>query len=175
MATTDPLTGLSNHRTLQDFLAEQCEDVRRHRHKVGVVMVDVDHFRLFNETYGHDAGDDVLRRVGKALQRAVGEKGLAARYGGEEFTLILPGADEQTTEIIGLSALDSIRKIVFVASDGEQKPITASLGYATAPNNGIHPQKILKVADLALYAAKHNGRNQVCGPDRIPKESQLAA
>lgn len=175
MATTDPLTGLCNHRTLQDFLADQCEDVRKHRHKVGVVMVDVDHFRHFNETYGHDAGDDVLRRVGRALQRAVGEKGMAARYGGEEFTLILPGADEQTTEIISLSALDHIRKVVFVAPDGTQKPITASLGYATAPINGLHPQKVLKIADLALYASKHNGRNQVCGPDRIPKESQFAA
>ncbi|MFM9874308.1 MAG: GGDEF domain-containing protein [Fimbriimonadaceae bacterium] len=175
MATTDPLTGLCNHRTLQDFLGEQCEEVRRHRHKVGVVMVDVDHFRLFNETYGHDAGDDVLRRVAKALQRAVGEKGMAARYGGEEFTLILPGADDQTTEIIALSALDLIRKVVFVAPDGIQKPITASLGYATAPNNGIHPQKILKIADLALYASKHNGRNQVSGPNRITEESNKAA
>jgi diguanylate cyclase (GGDEF)-like protein len=175
MATTDPLTGLCNHRTLQDFLADQCEDVRKHRHKVGVVMVDVDHFRLFNETYGHDAGDEVLRRVGKALQKAVGEKGMAARYGGEEFTLILPGADEQTTEIIGLSALDHIRKVVFVASDGVQKPITASLGYATAPNNGNQPQKLLKIADLALYASKHNGRNQVSGPDRISIQDRLAA
>lgn len=175
MATTDPLTGLCNHRTLQDFLAEQCEEVRRHRHKVGVIMVDVDHFRLFNETYGHDAGDDVLKRVSKALQRAVGEKGMAARYGGEEFTLILPGADEQTTEIIGLSALDHIRKVVFVAPDGTQKPITASLGYATAPTNGIHPQKVLKIADQALYASKHNGRNQVSGPERISTTPQQAA
>ncbi|MBA4291630.1 hypothetical protein C0431_01535 [bacterium] len=169
LATTDPLTGLSNHRTLQDFLAEQCDEVRRHRSRVGVVMVDVDHFRLFNETYGHDAGDEVLIRVGKALQKAVGEKGLAARYGGEEFTLILPGADEQTTEIIALSALDHIRHVVFTAPNGEQKSITASMGYACGPTHGTHPERILKIADQALYASKHNGRNQVSSPDQIPK------
>lgn len=174
-ATTDPLTGLCNHRTLQEFLADQCADIKRHRHKVGVVMVDVDHFRQFNETYGHDAGDEVLINVAKALHRAVGERGLAARYGGEEFTLVLPDADPQLTDIVAQSALDHIRKVVFAAPDGTAKQITASMGYSTGPVNGNTPERLLKVADLALYASKHNGRNQVSGPESIPLNQLRAA
>lgn len=175
MATSDPLTGLSNHRSMQDFLREQCEELKSSRKNLGVVMVDVDHFRQFNEAYGHDAGDFVLKSVANALAKAVGEKGMAARYGGEEFTLILPSADEQLTEIVALSALDHIRRVVYHPKSGGEKPITASLGYSFGPQWGVHPQKLLKVADNALYAAKHTGRNKVCGPDDVPKEKQNAA
>jgi diguanylate cyclase (GGDEF)-like protein len=175
LATCDPLTGLANHRSLQAFLAEQCDEVRRHRGKVGVVMVDVDHFRQFNETYGHDAGDEVLIKVAKALHKAVGEKGMAARYGGEEFTLILPGSDEATTEIIALSALDHIRHVVYKSPQGEEKPITASLGYSCGPTSGVHPAKLLKIADTALYASKHNGRNQVSGPRAVNENTRKVA
>lgn len=174
-ATTDPLTGLCNHRTLQEFLADQCADIKLHRNRVGVVMVDVDHFRQFNETYGHDAGDEVLVNVARALQRAVGEKGMAARYGGEEFTLILPDADAQLTDIVAQSALDHIRKVVFTPPSGEPQAITASLGYSSGPRDGSTPERLLKVADLALYASKHNGRNQVSGPEKIPAEQLRAA
>jgi len=175
MATSDPLTGLSNHRSLQDFLREQCDEIKSSGRSLGVVMVDVDHFRQFNEAYGHDAGDFVLKSVASALAKAVGDKGMAARYGGEEFTLILPGADEQLTEIVALSALDHIRRVSYHPEAGGEKQITASLGYSFGPQWGLHPQKLLKVADNALYAAKHTGRNKVSGPDDVPKEKQIAA
>lgn len=175
MATTDPLTGLCNHRTLHEFLSQQCNDVRRHHHKVGVIMVDVDHFRQFNETYGHDAGDEVLIRVGRALREAVGENGMAARYGGEEFTLIIPGADEKHTEFMAQTALEHIRRVTFVTPTSTSTSIAASLGYACAPANGNQPERLLKIADQALYTSKHNGRNQVSGPHKIRTELYKAA
>lgn len=174
MATTDPLTGLANHRSLQDFLAEQCDLVRTRRVNLGVVMVDVDHFRRFNEDFGHDAGDYVLKSVAQALHRAVGERGMAARYGGEEFTLVLPQADEQLTEILALNALDHIRHVTYRPESGEPRTITASLGFAFAPDWGDYPQQLLKVADNALYAAKHAGRNQVKGPSADPLDRQAS-
>ncbi len=164
MATSDPLTGLANHRSLQDFLAEQCDLVRTRGSSLGVVMIDVDHFRQFNEDFGHDAGDFVLKNVAQALRRAVADRGMAARYGGEEFTLVLPQADEQLTEILALNALDLIRHVVYRTESGEMRPITASVGFAVAPQWGDHPQQLLKAADNALYVAKRSGRNQVKGP-----------
>ena len=91
-ALQDALTGIANHRAMQDFLHTRLEEARRSGQELGVVMIDVDHFRIFNEEHGHNAGDDVLRLVGETLRNCVRPYDLAARYGGEEFTLILPGA-----------------------------------------------------------------------------------
>jgi diguanylate cyclase (GGDEF)-like protein len=163
LAWRDPLTGLHNHRALQTTLREALTAASATPHEVAVIMLDVDHFRLFNERHGHDVGDDALRTVAHAMQGAVRASDSVARYGGEEFTIVLPGTNAEAAAHIAervRAAIASAR--VRVADAAEGLPITASLGYATFPLHASTPAALLKAADLALYRAKHTGRNCVC-------------
>ena len=100
LAAFDPLTGIGNHRTLQEFLHRRILEAERSEGTIGAIMLDVDHFRRFNEEEGHDAGDSVLKMVADVLRACVRPYDLAARYGGEEFTVIMPGVDKETTESV---------------------------------------------------------------------------
>ncbi|MBS1708897.1 MAG: diguanylate cyclase [Armatimonadetes bacterium] len=156
MASQDPLTGIANHRAMQDYLALRLTEAKRERRPLGVVMVDVDHFRRFNEEEGHDAGDRVLQAVASCLASSLRGYDMAARYGGEEFTLILPGDDLQAA----VAAAERARQAIMDLDTGYAK-VTASFGCAAYPVSGIDPSSLLKVADLALYEAKRAGRNRV--------------
>jgi diguanylate cyclase (GGDEF)-like protein len=160
-ASHDALTGIPNHRTMQQFLHLRLQESERNKQQFAVVMIDVDHFRNFNEEEGHDAGDHVLRLVAQTLQGCVRPYDLAARYGGEEFTLLLPNTDAAGALSIAERARASVEQIVFVTAGGQDRPITISAGCSVFPQAASDGQGLLKAADEALYDAKRGGRNQV--------------
>jgi diguanylate cyclase (GGDEF)-like protein len=161
LASHDPLTGIANHRTLQEYLATRVMESERKKESLGVIMVDVDHFRRFNEEEGHDAGDEVLRAVARTLRDGVRPYDLAARYGGEEFTIVLPHVTRQELLEAAERLRVAISEIEYRNAAGVARPITASLGAALYPEHGATPTTLLKSADVALYASKRAGRNRV--------------
>lgn len=160
LATVDPLTGIANHRTLQDFLHREAAKAERLGTSMAVIMLDIDHFRSFNEEEGHDVGDDVLKRVVDAMRSRVRAYDLPARYGGEEFTVVMPGADRRQAHQVAERIREEIENIEIVTRSGRTRHVSASLGVATYPENATDPDRLLKAADAALYAAKRDGRNR---------------
>lgn len=159
LALYDPLTGLRNHRALQDCLQQELTTGALRSLPVSLIMLDVDHFRKFNEQYGHDVGDRALRIVAQAIQSAIRDCDVAGRYGGEEFTVVLPAVDTQHAEEIA----ERIRATIAahpIHIGTTEVALTASLGYATFPVHASAPASLLKAADLALYAAKRLGRDK---------------
>lgn len=161
LATHDPLTGIPNHRALQDFLHRQVAEALRSGKSLAVAMLDVDHFRAFNEEEGHDVGDEVLKKVGECLRGSVRLYDLVARYGGEEFTIVMPGADRESASLICDRVRKRIAEISIQTVSGGQRGVTASLGVSILPENAREPVALLKAADLALYESKRAGRNRV--------------
>jgi two-component system cell cycle response regulator len=163
LARTDPLTQLHNRRSLIERLSEEVERVRRYGLMLSVLMIDIDHFKAVNDTYGHLVGDEVLRGVARVLQREARTVDVVARYGGEEFVLVLPETGED-----GATALaERIRQRVAEQPllRGEQIDwvrVTVSIGTATMPSPRAHsPETLIAAADEALYRAKSQGRNRV--------------
>ncbi len=160
MATTDGLTGLTNHRSFQERFADLVERSQRHGHKAAMLLCDVDHFKNVNDTYGHPVGDEVLRQVARVLQAATRKIDIPARYGGEEFAVVLEATDlegalglaERIREDVGALVLDS-EKGTF--------QITMSIGVAAFPGDGDEPAVLIERADMSLYHAKESGRNRV--------------
>lgn len=164
LATTDGLTGLANRRAFDDRLATEHRRLGRSGGELSLILLDIDHFKLFNDTYGHLAGDDCLRQVGRALQGVVRRPAdLAARYGGEEFACILP----ETAAVGALAIAEQIRTAISAlniphAASRTAGHVTASLGVVTvscAPDQAVGD--IIKAADAGLYRAKEAGRDQV--------------
>ncbi|MBF0451517.1 MAG: diguanylate cyclase [Candidatus Magnetomorum sp.] len=157
----DPLTGLFNRRHMQKTLTIEHENALTHRQTLGVIMVDIDHFKLFNDTYGHDIGDAVLIHLGQYLKARTNDTLQACRYGGEEFLLMCPNISIEalvtTAESIRLGIMNDIK----VPYQEKVLDVTASLGAALFPNHGTSMTDVLQKADQALYIAKENGRNQV--------------
>ena len=156
LSVTDGLTGLFNHRRGMEILTEELTRAHRSGHQVSVLMLDVDHFKQYNDTYGHPAGDEVLRRVSRALRSATRGLDGAIRYGGEEFMLVLPDCDAEGALEAASRILDRITKEPF-----EGRKVTASIGAAVYPICGIEPEEIVRSADRALYEAKDRGRDRV--------------
>ncbi len=163
----DPLTGLYNRRYLDEALVREIERARRQSYAVGVVMLDVDHFKQFNDTYGHDGGDTLLRLLGAFLNVKVRGDDIACRYGGEEFTLILLGASLEDTS----KRAEELRKaanMLEVEHHGIMLgKITISLGVACFPTHGATANEVMRAADLALYRAKAAGRNCTMVADKV--------
>ena len=164
LAGQDGLTGLANRRTFDDALAREYRRAARDRSRLAMIMIDVDRFKLFNDTYGHPAGDEALRRVSRAIESTLRCPGdVAARYGGEEFAVLLPGVDEGGAAIIA----DRIRRAVLALTiEQDASPVgvvTISAGFASvAP--GVFDSSLPALvadADRALYRAKANGRNAI--------------
>lgn len=160
LATHDALTGIANHRYLQEFLHQRVLEAARTGQELGVIMIDVDHFRSFNEEEGHDAGDDVLRLVADAIKVCVRPYDLAARYGGEEFTVVMPGSSEQTTHAVAERIRHRVESLSYLTRSGRERHVTVSLGMASYPNGGVDAGDLLKAADVALFEAKRTGRNK---------------
>ena len=158
-ATTDGLTGLSNRKA---FLERLAVDLARldGRHPCGVVMLDIDHFKKVNDTYGHPFGDEVLRGVASVLGKGVRKGDTAGRYGGEEFILYLHMADTERAREGAERFRRMIRQIRFVHK-GKEIAVTASFGVACAPHHGNGVEELLKRADEALYLSKQRGRDRV--------------
>lgn len=157
MAVTDSLTGLYVRRYFMVKLHEEVHRAERYNNILSIVMADLDRFKNINDTYGHDAGDRVLKEVGRFLQQNVRDVDMVARYGGEEFVVMIPEAAKDAA----YSMSERLRK-KFSRLKFENFPqITISLGIATYPFDGKQPEDLLKKADAAMYAAKRAGRNQV--------------
>jgi len=157
----DPLTGLFNRRYLEETAAREIERASSSQHSLGMILLDVDHFKRFNDTFGHQAGDTVLREVGRFLNRNIRGKDLACRYGGEEFIVIIPEATLDYT-IQRASYLRSGIKSLRIEHDGQMLgSITSSFGVACFPEHGQTLQAVIAAADAALYRAKASGRDRV--------------
>ncbi|MBU1979097.1 MAG: diguanylate cyclase [Gammaproteobacteria bacterium] len=163
-ATRDALTGIYNRRFMEEALAIEQSRAERRGSPIGLMMVDVDYFKRFNDTFGHDAGDAVLRGIGQLLRRTMREGDMPCRYGGEEFAVILPGADLAQTHQRAEAIRTAIERWEPQHEGHSFGQVTVSIGIAALPLNGNSWQAALKVADEALYAAKRGGRNQVASP-----------
>ncbi|SFZ74324.1 sensor domain-containing diguanylate cyclase [Chitinimonas taiwanensis] len=163
-AIHDPLTGLYNRRYLDGALEEAERRSRRSNRSVGVMMLDIDHFKSVNDRYGHDVGDEVLREFAKQLRSVLRSGDVACRYGGEEFTVLLTGASLAATRLRGEQFRQSVEKMQ-ILQRGQQIRLTTSIGIAAFPQHGDHLEDVLRNADTALYQAKHAGRNRLvaCG------------
>ncbi|MGH2638800.1 MAG: diguanylate cyclase, partial [Rhabdochlamydiaceae bacterium] len=159
-ASHDALTGLANHKTIHEFLFARLAEARRLQQPLGVIMIDVDHFRAFNEEEGHDAGDTVLRLVSDAIRSCLRPYDLAARYGGEEFTVVIPNASADYVATVGERIRAKIESQTFITPSGQERAISASLGCACFPENQSEATELIKAADAALYKAKKAGRNR---------------
>jgi len=156
LATTDGLTGLKNRRTFQDRLIEEHARAMRYHQPLSLLMLDVDHFKQYNDSFGHLAGDTVLKSVGAMLGHMTRGTDLAARYGGEEFVVILTQTDEAGAAIIS----ERIRAAIAGAA-WDKRPVTASLGICTLTLDTPTSETMIACADKALYHSKEAGRNQV--------------
>jgi two-component system cell cycle response regulator len=160
MATTDGLTGLANHRTFQSRFEDLLQRAQRHNHKVALLLCDVDHFKKVNDNYGHPIGDEVLRRVAKVLQEVPRKIDIPARYGGEEFAVLLDNVDVAQAKAVAERIRIEISKVVVETEKGPLS-VTESVGVAAFPDDGRDRAVLIERADLALYHAKHTGRNRV--------------
>jgi diguanylate cyclase (GGDEF)-like protein len=157
----DALTGLLNRRSMDDLLDRELNRALRYERPIGIIMADIDHFKRFNDTYGHIAGDAMLRAVGQFFERHIRRDDIACRYGGEEFVLILPEATLAETRQRADTLCNDIRTVQLTYSDAPSETITLSIGVAEVPDHGTTSQMILQAADAALYRAKAEGRNRV--------------
>lgn len=171
LSSTDGLTSLANRRHLDDRLKKECSGIRRPISPLSMILLDIDFFKSYNDTYGHLAGDDCLKTISHILSRTVQRSpDLVARYGGEEFCCLLPSSDYDNAMLIA----DKIRNNI-LAREIENKGseisefLTASFGVVTImPDGSITPEKLIEMADENLYSAKAKGRNAVVGKDCTP-------
>jgi diguanylate cyclase (GGDEF)-like protein len=166
LSSLDGLTGIANRRRFDEAIDAEWRRARRNASTLSLVLADIDHFKYFNDSRGHQAGDDCLRKVADALQRTVKRPGdLVARYGGEEFAVLLP----ETQPEGALYLADQLRLAVsslnlLHTSSPVATYVTISIGVAScSPEPGNSPEQLIMMADERLYAAKRNGRNRVCG------------
>lgn len=157
----DALTGLYNRRYMEETLRREIARAERVDKPIGVMMLDLDHFKRFNDTYGHDAGDLVLREAAQAMKKIARRSDFACRFGGEEFTVVMPEADTSILMARAKAIQHEIRSINLSYGGRSLGPITVSIGIAVFPHSGTTSELIVKAADDALYQAKANGRDQV--------------
>jgi diguanylate cyclase (GGDEF)-like protein len=156
-ADTDGLTGLYNRRYFNEKVETLAADAERHPGYLSLILTDVDNFKKYNDTYGHPAGDRLLKRVAGVLMETVRDQDIVARYGGEEFVVILKNSDNE----LAMQIAERIRRAVERLNDLNCS-VTISLGVGTIPNHARDAKVLLDYADRSLYAAKHSGKNRVC-------------
>jgi diguanylate cyclase (GGDEF)-like protein/PAS domain S-box-containing protein len=157
----DPLTGLFNRRYMEESLEREIYRAKRGHHPLGIIMLDLDNFKQFNDNFGHEAGDLFLREVGNFLQRHIRRQDIACRYGGEEFMLILPEASLEVTHQRAENLRERFNHLQIDYHGQVLSSLTLSIGVAALPEHGSTSEAVLRAADLALYQAKAGGRNSV--------------
>jgi diguanylate cyclase (GGDEF)-like protein/PAS domain S-box-containing protein len=165
LASMDGLTKVANRRSFDKYLSEEWENVGSGRTSLSLILCDIDYFKSFNDTYGHQAGDVCLRQVAQAIERAVKRStDLVARYGGEEFAIVLPNTSVAGVEQVALSIQKEIEQLAVVHSGSEiSEYITLSLGVSVVSSTqNLHPDMLIAAADQGLYQAKYEGRNRFC-------------
>ena len=173
MALHDKLTGLYNRHALERFIDQlHPTSFKKPENKYGVILIDIDHFKKFNDTYGHSAGDKVLVQVAITLLEMVRTVDKVIRFGGEEILILLPRATIEGTAIVAHKIAETIDKKQFhIQDNNDSKHVTVSIGYSAHPPDKRSFQKVLDTADRCLYTAKAKGRNTVVGPDQVGSES----
>ena len=161
LAAVDGLTQLRNRRSFEERLEDETRRWRRHGTDVSLILLDIDHFKTYNDTYGHPRGDEVLRAVGQLLRTSLRAADFAARYGGEEFAIILPNTNRAGSLVVA----EQLRRAIEGAT-WEERPITASVGVATMSEEVSTPELLVDQADRALYRSKEAGRNRVMAGSR---------
>jgi two-component system, cell cycle response regulator len=159
-ATHDSLTGLFNRRAIEEALDREATRCRREKKPVGVILADVDHFKLINDTYGHQAGDAVLQEIARRMSASLRAYDSVGRYGGEEFLVVVPGSDLAAAAELAERLRQGIAAQP-VSTDSAMIPVTVSLGVAVSADQPGGLEDLLRRADEALYAAKDRGRNRV--------------
>ncbi|MFZ1986500.1 MAG: sensor domain-containing diguanylate cyclase, partial [Desulfatitalea sp.] len=159
LATTDGLTKLVVHRYFQLLVDKEIDRCQRYHRHFALVMMDIDNFKHFNDTYGHPLGDEVLKRVAQVLRDNIRKSDIAARYGGEEFVLILPETDTEQALIV-CEKIRGAMQAMFIPHGEQTLRVTISLGAATFPYHAIDKQRLIQSADEALYASKRAGKNR---------------
>ncbi|MFQ5637118.1 MAG: diguanylate cyclase [bacterium] len=163
LAITDGLTGLFNYRYFKEQLRQELNRARRHKLNVSVFMMDIDHFKQYNDNHGHPAGDTVLQTIGALLKENVRKIDVAARYGGEEFSLVLIETNKDAANIVAEKIRKLIESHAFAFEDSQPNgKITISTGVSTFPTDGDDFEQLVDVADRRLYKAKQAGRNTIC-------------
>jgi len=162
LASTDGLTGLANRRSLDERLAWEIAQRRRNQRPLAMLMFDLDNFKQRNDTFGHDDGDEVLRQFARVLHGTVRESDLAARYGGEEFAILMPETDEEKALNLAHRIIDRVH-----ATEWRHRPVTVSVGAAAITVPREQAAELVRLADLALYAAKNAGKDRVIAASSI--------
>jgi diguanylate cyclase (GGDEF)-like protein len=172
LAITDGLTGLYNHRYFQEILEDELARAKRYNLYVSLIFLDIDNFKQFNDKYGHQEGDKVLKVVSKSILKSIRQVDCAARYGGEEFAVIMPENDIESAFIVA----DRIRKNVIKDSKeffkSDTKYVTVTLGVASYPLDAIDKEELIKRSDEALYHCKANGKNCTARYDNMENECE---
>lgn len=159
-AIRDPLTGLFNRRYMLEALDQAHSRAERANDEIAIMMIDLDHFKLFNDNFGHDAGDHVLKAVAQVLKDSIRQEDIACRYGGEEFCIVCPSTNEQQALMIAQRIGQGIRSLELNMNQLSLGTVTTSIGIATYPNHAETMSETIKIADEALYLAKQNGRDR---------------
>ncbi len=172
----DALTRIANRGYLDTLLEKGFAHASRFGWPFSVAFIDLDHFKSINDTFGHQAGDDVLRQTAMMLANQIRASDSVGRYGGEEFLLLLPGADPKGADVVGQRILAAMRALTFEMENGESIVVTASCGIASMDTNNTFPtaEEFIRAADQALYAAKAQGRDQVVHYKQTPQADAVS-
>jgi diguanylate cyclase (GGDEF)-like protein len=163
-ATRDPLTDLFNQRVFWELASYEVGRAHRHDYKFGLLLIDLDNFKLINDNYGHTIGDRYLQRFARQVQEALREGDILARYGGDEFVALLPEADAEAVAMVAERVRMAVESMVVEAENGERLRGTASIGLAVFPDHAANPKDLLLFADNMMYKAKAGGKGQVAVP-----------
>lgn len=163
LSRLDSMTGLFNHQTLHHLLEAEVSRARRHGQNVSLYMLDIDNFKQYNDTYGHPAGDVLLKELASLLRKSCRFYDLIARYGGEEFSIIAPETSKAEAILLGNRLAEIVENTGFPGSGSmPEANITISIGIATYPGDALNKEELIMRADQALYRAKSSGRNKTC-------------
>jgi len=157
----DPLTGLFNRRYMEETLERELRRAERKQLSLGIVMIDLDHFKSFNDNFGHEAGDLLLCEFSHYVQNHIRREDVPCRYGGEEFVLIIPESSLEATRRRGEQIRQAVKQLHVEHRGRALGQVTTSVGVAIFPNHGSTAKSLLRVADAALYRAKSEGRDRV--------------
>ena len=162
LSVRDELTGINNRRYFQQMLQMEWKRAVRFHRTISLIMLDVDHFKMYNDTFGHLQGDKVLKRIGGLLKKNLREVDTVARFGGEEFIMLLPDTDKRGAIVVAEKVRLLVEKEMFLADDrSETRRVTISVGLSTYPDDVGDMDDLIDHADIALYRAKENGRNRI--------------
>lgn len=161
LAVTDALTEMYNHRYFQEQMKLNIDNSKRYNTPFSLIMIDIDFFKKFNDKYGHQSGDAVLRQVASTIKKNIRSTDIPCRYGGEEMAVILTNTDKEAATTLAIKICEAVRQREFELATGDWTHVTISLGVATMPDNSDSVQGLIEYADKCLYIAKENGRNQV--------------